>query len=147
MRWFLDRLALAMVAGAALWVVVPSSLFIHPISLTIDAEGISRFTRELPLGEVRARWHSEITLIDGEEFECNSGDWQFANYQQVPGNTVTYGSGDWADACFAAGPPFYITTTRQVLLFNVIPLRPMVTRTDILGENGLSRAGIVQPAP
>lgn len=132
MKRFFDALSLILLAGAVAWWLTPSDLFIRSVSLTVEGD-VVRFTRELPRGGVRARWHSEITLIDGEEYECNSGGWAIAHYQEVPGNTVRYTIGSWADRCIEAGPPFYITTTRQVLLFGFLPLRPSTERTEIQG--------------
>lgn len=115
----------------AAWFTLPTNFFIRQVSLEVDG-GQVRFVRELPFGRVTAQWQSEITLLDG--FECNSGEWRIAQYQPVAGNTVRYDLGDWAAPCLAAGPPFYLTTTRRALLFGVIPLRASVTRTDVEGE-------------
>lgn len=145
MKRALDVLSVLLVIGMAFWWAIPSSLFIRTVSLTVDGD-VARFTRELPRGEVRARWHSEITLIDGEEFECNSGGWRIAHYQQVPGNTVRYALGNWADDCIAAGPPFYITTTRQVLLWGFLPLRPSTNRTEIQGTREVTAVPVTPHA-
>ena len=137
-RWsFVDRVAAAVVflgfALTGLWFTFPTSAFIRPISLSIQQDQV-RFVRETPFGSVQARWVSEITLIDGDGFECNSGHWRNAEYQPIDGNTVVYQIGAWADRCIEAGPPFYLTTTRQVLLWGVIPLKPMRSTTEIQGE-------------
>ncbi|KQI68685.1 hypothetical protein AN189_07190 [Loktanella sp. 3ANDIMAR09] len=131
-RLFYAALTVAILVGAAI-LAIPSSLFLRDISLTVDGRTV-RYVRETPFGDVTAEWHAEITLIDGDGFECASGPWAVATYQQIPGNTVTYDLGSWADKCIEAGPPFYLTTTRRVLLFGVIPLRKMVQRTEVEGE-------------
>ncbi|SLN74723.1 hypothetical protein ROJ8625_04087 [Roseivivax jejudonensis] len=138
MRWsFSDKLGAVLVIlgiiGTALWLCLPSSLFIRPVSLQVAGDNV-RFVRELPFGTVDAVWRSEITLIDGDGYECNSGDWQEATYQEIAGNTVTYRLGDWAERCLDAGPPFYLMTKRRVMLFGVIPLRASVDLTEVEGE-------------
>lgn len=92
------------------------------------------YVRELPFGEVTARWRAEVVLINGGGYECTSGQWSFAEYQPKPGNRVTYDIGDWAEKCIHAGPPFYLNMTRQVMLFGVIPLRPERQVTEIIGD-------------
>ena len=119
--------------ATGLWFMFPTSVFIQPISLTITGHQV-RFVRETPYGSVQARWVSEITLIDGDGFECNSGAWRNAEYQPIEGNTVVYDLGDSADRCVEAGPPFCLTTTRQALLWGIIPLKPLRTTTEIQGE-------------
>lgn len=131
MKRFLDWLGVVGVLVALTWVAVPSSLFIVQISLTVK-DGEVRLVRETPFGPVRARWWSEITLIDSDGFECNSGTKREAYYQEVPGNTVTYRLEGWANDCIDAGPPFYMTIHRQVMLLGFIPLRPVRTVTEIL---------------
>ncbi|KQI67058.1 hypothetical protein AN189_17705 [Loktanella sp. 3ANDIMAR09] len=137
-QWsIMDKLAgvlvvLALVVSGA-YLAVPSSLFLRDVSMTVDGDRV-RYVRETPFGDVTAEWHAEITLIDGDGFECASGPWQVATYQAIPGNTVTYNLGSWADDCLEAGPPYYLTTTRRVLLFGVIPLRKMTQRTEVEGE-------------
>ena len=138
MRWsLLDKLALlAVIAGmilTVLWLAFPTSLFIKQVSLSVENRTV-RFVRELPYGHISARWRSEITLIDGDGYECNSGAWRVAEYQPILGNTVTYDLGEWADRCIVAGPPFYLTTVRQALIFGVIPLRPDRQTTEVQGE-------------
>lgn len=133
MKRAVDFASIALVVLALIWVSIPSSAFIRQVSLSVT-NGTVQFVRELPLGEVSARWWSEITLIDGEEFECNSGLPQMAFYQHVAGNTVRYGLGEWAQPCLESGPPFYLTTHRQVMLFGIIPLRPSRAITKIEGE-------------
>ncbi|QFS83970.1 hypothetical protein [Roseivivax sp. THAF197b] len=149
LRWqFADKMAAVLVVLAvmitALWLAVPSGIFIKTISLDLQDRTV-RFVRELPFGTVDARWRSEITLIDGGGFECNSGDWGLATYQAIPGNTVTYHLGAWADDCLEAGPPLYLTTTRQVMLLGVIPLRQDVSVTEIEGNREPGEIFAVDP--
>lgn len=138
MRWSVaDRMA-ALAVGMGfllsfLWVAVPSDLFIRTVALTVEGDRV-RFVRELPFGQVDAQWRAEITLIDGDGFECNSGPWNVATYQPINGNTVTYQIGSWARQCLEAGPPFYLTTTRRVLLFGAIPLRRQIDVTEVQGD-------------
>ncbi|NOD65749.1 hypothetical protein [Ruegeria sp. HKCCD6109] len=128
-RLLMDVVSGIFVAGAIAWLFVPSTLFVNPISMTLKGDQV-RFVRETPYGTVQARWRSEITLI-GDGFECNSGRWQEATYQEIKGNTVTYRIGDWANDCLEAGPPFFLRTTRKVILFGWLPLRPDVSTTEV----------------
>lgn len=118
---------------SGLWFTFPSAFFIRDVSMTVS-DGVARYVRETPYGPVYARWHAEVTLIDGDGYECQSPGWQTAYYQEEPGNTITYRLGEWANDCLAAGPPFYLTTTRRVVLFGTIPLRQMVQRTEVQGQ-------------
>lgn len=132
MKRLLDWLAALMLCLFVVWVCLPSSMFIRTVSMTVDGAAV-RFIRETPFGGVRASWVSEITLANGQE--CNSGSWRQAYYQEQPGNLVTYELGAWAAPCIEAGPPYYMTTTRMVWLFDVIPLRPDRTRVEVLGDD------------
>lgn len=137
-RWSVsDKIqAAAVVLGfilTALWFAFPTSAFIKQVSLTVDGERV-RFIRELPYGTVTAEWRSEITLIDGDGYECTSKIWRVAEYQIIKGNTVTYDLGEWASKCLDAGPPFYLTTTRRVVLLGFIRLREDTTTTEVQGE-------------
>lgn len=132
-RVLMDVVSGTFVAGAVAWLFVPSTVFVKEVSTRVEGDQV-RFIRETPYGTVQARWRTEITLIEGKEgFECSSGDWQEATYQQIPGNTVSYRIGEWADECLEAGPPFYLRTTRQVILFGWLPLRPDVNTTEVTG--------------
>lgn len=124
----------------AVWPAVPSSIFLRPVSWTIDGETI-RFVRETPFGDVTADWTAEIRLIDGDGFECH-GDGR-AYYQVEPTNAITYKIGEWARNCITAGPPFTIRLSWQVLLFDVIPLRK--TSTTLVVE-GLREGRAASPA-
>ncbi|KQI68176.1 hypothetical protein AN189_12340 [Loktanella sp. 3ANDIMAR09] len=132
MKRLIDYAAIMLLVLFIGWLLLPSGLFLRDISMTVDGRTV-RYVRETPFGSVTAEWASEITLIDGEEFECSSGGWRVATYQEVQGNTVTYDLGAWADKCLEAGPPYYLTTVRRVLLLGRIPLREMRTITEVQG--------------
>lgn len=146
MKLFADFASAGALALGLVWASVPSSLFVKPIELHFDIEAQKfRFTREvsswlmIDRGDSRGkghvgRWWSEIVLIDARDFECQSGSPQSAFYQQKPGNTVEYRLGDWAQECIDAGPPFYVTTSRQILLFGWLPMRPSTSTSTIQGE-------------
>lgn len=122
--------AFCVLFAVSFWSLLPTSSFIKEVSVEVVGGDVI-FVRELPFGNVTAQWQSEITLLNG--YECNSGGWNVANYQDVSGNAVMFKLGDWADKCLEAGPPFYLTTTRRVLLFGIIPLRKSVSITDVQG--------------
>ncbi len=71
----------------AISLIVPSSAFVKVNSTTVDGKMV-RFVRELPFGPVTARWHSEITLIDGDGLTCLSAP-QVSQCEMIEGNTVT----------------------------------------------------------
>ena len=106
----------------ALWTGIHTGMFISQAELSIDGRTVY-FKRFTPFGAVYARWHSEIHVLDGTNYECNSGGWQYANYQRVKSNAVTYTIGDWADPCIDRGSNYTITTTRQAFIMG-IPIRP-----------------------
>ena len=152
-RWnILDKLSgvllfVALIFGG-IYVSVPSSLFVRTISLSYDEQSqhftfvrhvspllslkITAYDESVRRGHA-GRWWATITLIDGDEFECSSGAPRSAFYQYTPGNAVTYTVDDWAQPCLDAGPPFYITIHRRVLLFGVIPLYPSLSESGIGG--------------
>lgn len=138
MRWsFWDKVgagsAVTILVIFALWFFFPTGHFIRHISLAVDHNSV-RFVRETPYGPVSARWHSEITLIDNNGYTCSSGGWRYNEYEPIPGNTVSFDFEDWAKRCISAGPPYYLTTVRQVMLFGIFPLRPDRQVTEIQGE-------------
>lgn len=140
LRWsFLDKLAAAgsilAAVMAVLWIAFPSAFFVRSIELTYNPETrVFTFVREIrptwflmPGADgagYDARWWSEVVVIAPEPFECHSGAWRNAFYQETTGNAVSYRNGAWIEDCLNAGWPFYIEARRQVMLFGVIPLRP-----------------------
>lgn len=110
----------------ALWLAIGSSLFITDPQTTIDGRDVT-FTRGTPFGTVHARWKSEIVVLDGTAFECSSGVWRNSVYQPTKGDAITYQIEDWALPCLARGANYTITTTRQVMIWDTIPLRPFTT--------------------
>lgn len=151
MKRRLDILAALAVLWALLWFSVPSSLFIQPVALGYTPETRTfTFTREIgtwfrtkreaPEGTPSsdgypARWWSEIVVVGlgDSALECSSGAARSSFYQETPGNTVQFTLSTWADPCLSAGPPFYVVTYRQVMLFGWLPLRPSDSRSDIQG--------------
>lgn len=129
---FCASLTILAIFLSIIWFLLPSSLFIKPVSLKISGDDVV-FVREVPLGEVSAAWRSEIVVLDHDDLECDSNFWSISFYQHAPANRVRYKIGDWAKPCIAAGKPYYITTFRHVLLFGVIPLRGFQT-TTLIGE-------------
>lgn len=121
---FLDRLAIIMVVPAILYIALPSSVFLEPQKTEVVGEQVI-FTRFTPLGDVIARWQSEIVMLDGSDKECSSGNWAISVYQQRKSNAVTYRIGEWADECVTQNEKYALSTTRQVLLFGWLPLRPI----------------------
>ena len=109
------------------WVMTPSALFLNPLYFSL--EGTKQTTiRETPFGDVDVRWVGEITMADGTE--C-TGHGQYIAQDQ-PGNMVITTIQPWAMDCINAGPPFVLRYRLQVMLFGIIPLRPvdMVTTVD-----------------
>ncbi len=130
---FIDPVMITVIVLGAVWLSTPSVLFVNPVATTFDLE-TNRVTvvRKTPFGTVEGRWHTEIqALTTGEE--CSSGPgWTASTYQVVEGDdgppdTVSYPIGEWAADCVEV--PFIIQDTRQVLLWGLIPLRPVRTNT------------------
>lgn len=123
---FIDHLSLLLVIPALFYLLVPSSVFLDARRTVVEGRDVI-FTRFTPYGEVLARWHSEITVLDGTDRECSSGEWSVATYQDRKSNAVTYELGDWALPCLEMGERYTLSTTRQVLLWGWLPLRPIST--------------------
>jgi len=128
----IDLLPVLAILAFALWYAVPSSLFVQPVSWSLNGTDV-RFVRLTPYGDVTAKWKTEISLINRNGFECYGNGTAF--YQVEPTNTVTYEIGDWALRCVNAGPPFTIRQTWQVVLFDLITLRSVETITVIEGTD------------
>jgi hypothetical protein len=135
----IDLLPVLAILLFALWYAVPSSLFMQPISWKLTGNEV-RFVRITPYGDVIANWKSEITLINRDGFECYGSGTSF--YQEEPTNTVSYELGDWARRCIEAGPPFTIRQTWQVVLFDIIPLRPTEIIIVVEGINSNARPAV-----
>ena len=144
MKRLVDWSAITLLILGLLWAWVPSSFFVKTIALSYDVERQTfTLTREVnPFLQIKnddvnghvGRWWSEIILIDGEAFECQSENVRNAFYQQVSGNTVRYKLDIWAAECLDSGPPFYVIQHRQVMLFGWLPLRPDVSYSEIQRE-------------
>ncbi len=132
MRWgFADKVALVLsiifLVFLPVWLSLPTSKFISQVSM--DVQGLEvEFKRLTPFGSVQARWRSEIVVLDGTEYECNSKTWKWAQYQEKPSNFVSYRIGDWALPCVQRSQeknvPYTINTIRQVFLWGWLPLWP-----------------------
>lgn len=112
------------------WALASTDIFIRQAELRIDGEKVY-FKRSTPFGTVSARWRSEIYVLDGSGRECHSGEWKVARYEARKSNAVTYSIGSWAAPCIELGQSYTVTTTRQVLLWEVFPLRPS-THVDLI---------------
>ena len=122
--WMPLIVACLLLVPVVAWLSIPTSLFIADPQTTINGRHVE-FYRRTPFGEVTARWRSEIFVHNDDNLECRSGHWYISEYQETPGNFVTYELGDWALPCIQTGSIYTITTTRQVLIFfEAMPLRP-----------------------
>lgn len=138
LKWgFADKFAATFTAfvffAFPLWLTFPSSAFISSVGMNVNGHEVE-FTRVTPFGSVHARSRSEIVVLDGTEYECHSGAWQWAEYQQRTSNTVSYTIGDWAEPCISRGEDFVISSVRQVYLWGFIPLRPDYTLDTVRVE-------------
>lgn len=124
LRWF-DKVGLFVIVPLViLWFALPSSLFIYPVSMAVEDDGMVTSVRRTPFGAVEADWTARIVVSHNNGYICAATG--TAYYTQVPGDLVRYRIGAWALPCIEAGPPLVITYTRQVKLFGLIPLRPVV---------------------
>jgi len=140
-HWF-DRLGLwfliATITIGGLWLGVGSSIFLHPISLTMHGHKYV-FLRETPFGDVDARWSAELTLLDragraSEGYECYG---EGRRHVQVARRDMASGKfGKWATDCIEAGPPMVLRVRYTVMLFGMIPLRPVNFVQDIPEDRG-----------
>ena len=113
-----------------LWLALPSSLMLRPLSMSIsqdadDGRWMVTTVRETPWGAVDATWWATIRVTGaGREGEACQGS-GLGRYEPAPSDTNKYAIGEWAFDCLRAGPPLVITYTRQVWFAGVIPMRPV----------------------
>ena len=107
-----------------LWFITPSSFFVRSTatSFNFDTNTVT-FTRRVPFGTTYGQVFQELSVPHADHLECSTKEWQKIIYQADGPQTVPYKLGDWADDCLALGPPFVLRTSRQVVLFNLVPLR------------------------
>lgn len=139
----LDVLGVLAIVSALCWLAIPSDYFVKPVSLQYDSEtrqfvffrevsprlSVTEETANGPVSGHWGEWWSEVSLVGKGAKECPSGPGVKSFYQIR--DSVSYELGDWATPCLDAGPPFFVTTRRQVLLFGWLPLRPS-TNIDII---------------
>lgn len=128
---------MALMMLATSWFVVSTDMFVRPTGIFYDGRKVT-LVRQTPFGDMQGRWWTEIRVANSG-LECDTGP-HFAPYQQEPDDTVTYYLGEWATPCIEEGPPLVIVDTWQVLLFDLIPLRPVEMTTVIKLSKGDSNA-------
>lgn len=134
MNFFLRVVIVAMgavVLALVAWVSTPSAMFFNPVSLTLEGERLT-FVRDTPFGEVNILWIGEIILLDQDNFECSGQGNRMA--QVADGNVVSANIGVWARPCIEAGAPFILRYQYQVVLWGLIPLRPVEISLKVNGE-------------
>ena len=112
------------------WISVPSSIFMRTQSMSISDTGHVVFVRSLPFGRVTAEWTIKIRVLNKPGYVCTSSG--RAVYANEKDDTVMYQIGSWANKCLEQGPPMRVISTRKVVLFGLIPLRPTTQEFDIL---------------
>lgn len=136
----LDFISLAILLLAGLWLSVPSSVFIKPQALIYDGRQAT-LRRLTPWGAIDAEWHRELYVV-GTRFECHAppivqrvqkidGYTNPETGEMVAADTVSWTVGGEALDCLRAEPPIIATHTWRVLIFGVIPLRPVRLTTTI----------------
>jgi hypothetical protein len=114
----------AALVAAALWVLIPSSVFLAPHAVTFlpTAQGGYEvaFARATRFGDVRASWHAEIRA----RAECDDQDDGLTLYEERGLAVVPFALSDKLAACIEPGTPFAFVTTLTVYLAGLIPLRP-----------------------
>ncbi|MFG6535683.1 hypothetical protein ACGYK5_17800 [Sulfitobacter sp. 1A16787] len=111
---------------AAIWSLVPSSLFLRPHSLTVSAVAggyEAAFARATPLGSVRAAWHTEVQ----GRVECDAQDDGLTRYEARGLEVVPFRIEPGLAACLGPDQPFAYVTTHTVFLAGLVPLRPATT--------------------
>jgi len=113
----------AALVAAALWVLIPSNVFLSPHAVTFlpTAQGGYEvgFARATPFGDVRASWHAEIRA----RAECEAQGKGLSVYEDRGLAVVSYKLSPALAACLEPGTPFAYVTTRTVYLAGLIPLR------------------------
>ena len=141
MKWgWFDKLGFFVVViggiAAGLWFSIGSHLFLKPIALRMDGYSYT-FLRETPFGDVDAKWWAEMTLLDRgdtrfDSYECNLGNGR-RMFQVSENDLVTGSLTSSAGPCVDAGPPMVFRASYQVMLFGLIPLRPVYFVQNIAG--------------
>lgn len=116
-----------MLVSFAIWVMLPTGLFLRPLSLEVRAGPAggyqAAFARETPFGAVRASWHTEIQSLS----ECEQSGTGLTYYEARGTRVVPYDLSARLAACIVPGVPFAVVTWRQAYVLGVVPLRPSQT--------------------
>jgi len=141
MKWsWFDKIGFSVVTIGSvlcgLWLFVGSHLFLKPIALRLDGYDFI-FLRETPFGDVDAKWSAEMVLMDRgdtrfDSYECDLGNGR-RMFQESEHNLVTGSLTSSAKPCVEAGPPMVFRASYQVMLFGLIPLRPVYFVQNIAG--------------
>jgi hypothetical protein len=122
---------LSVCALVGLWLSVPSSVFMKPVSLAVR-DGDFIFVRETPFGSVTGRWTQEVRSDLGECAEQGRNP-----YQDQGLRPVRYAISDALAPCIPdPGEIFVVDTVRTIYLFDIIPLRGHRTVWSCEVENG-----------
>lgn len=123
LKWlFKVLLATAILMG--LWLAVPSSLFFHPTSVSIE-DGRVTVARSFPMskffGGPYIKYTETVRAIGGSVAEtCSDTD----EFRYLPdGATASWDITEWAEPCMVK--PYLWRANWQVHLFDLIPLRPV----------------------
>ena len=129
MKKLSDYLMWLLILPVVFYILVPSSLFLKPKSMTYDGHSVT-FVRSTPLGAVTADYVTEIGIV-GTNQECSAngtGLYQVVVQDDQTGviaNTVQYEAPWSLWRCLDYEGTRIVHHKWVVWLFNIIPLRPV----------------------
>lgn len=146
LKVLLDYTSLAILVLSLLWLALPSAVFLRPSVLYYDQNtGYATLTRTVHFFDaVHVRYKTEMRVLS-TGIKCQAANsLNVVTYHKhdepavssitgepLPLGTVMWPIEDEFWPCVAAEPPLVVEASWWVLLFGVIPLRP-VTITDVL---------------
>lgn len=119
-----DVFAAIVTALVALWIVLPSSVFLRPVGYQLDG-AMMTFVRDVPFGQVTATWGTELRTSTLQECHAAGGPTPYqtgaegARYAVV----VRYPLQPQLWPCVDGVWPVVVSQTHQVSAFGGVPLR------------------------
>ena len=127
-RWSASDVFMAAVSLLiVVWAALPTRVFLKPVFLQVAQNQVT-FARDVPFGQVMARWYVEVR-VGLDECYAPGG---LTKYQTGPSGErynvlVQYQLHEDLRRCASMGQPFVVSQTHQVYAFGALPLRPSET--------------------
>ncbi len=138
---------IGLVTAIALWVVTPSSNYIQVSGYSVeklDGEWWATSARDLPHGSILADWSVTFIVNSPEHNRVCRAEGRDV-YDEGRPSPVTYTVSPWADACLNVRDPVFVTVTRTVRLFGLIPLYPAQFSFQVLPHGDIRAVPSLPP--